>query len=101
MQIAWLSKRGSQQLLETVLVGSHSYIKGQGVSKERLQLPSLPFFFFLFALAGPFSITPFGKGRLGIPDNPISKRQARCECERTGAEEWLPKRKRLAFDCAE
>lgn len=51
-------------------------------------------FFFLFALAVPFSIILLGKGRVGIPDNPISKRQARCECERTVAEEWLPKRER-------
>lgn len=50
MQIAWLSKCGSQdkQLLETILAGSHSYIKRQSVSKERLQCGiSLPFFFFI------------------------------------------------------
>ncbi|TNN79244.1 hypothetical protein EYF80_010489 [Liparis tanakae] len=27
-----------------------------------------------------------GKGRVGFPDNPISRREARCECECTVAE---------------
>lgn len=65
------------------------------MSREGLQKNMWHFSFhlFLFALAVPFSIIPLGKGRVGFPDNPISKRQARGECELTGAEEWLPKRK--------
>lgn len=48
--------------------------------------------FFSFALAVPFSIILLGggrrgKGRVGFPDNPISRREARCECECTVARE--------------
>lgn len=69
----------------------------KGLQKSLRHLFS--FFFFYLPLQSHFQLSHWGKGRVGFPDNPISKRQARRECERTGAEEWLPKR--LAFDSAE